>query len=120
MSYINKKGKVTSSRLMIIRQQVSDVLSYGQIITTITKAKESQRHVDKLITLAKKNTLASRRQAASILLPTTKYNRDELIKKLFDEYGKKYQSRNGGYTRVLKLGKRLGDNTEEAILQLVD
>lgn len=119
MSYINKTGKTTSWRLMVIRQQVSDVISYGRIITTITKAKETKRHVDKIITLAKKNTLASRRQAAKILLNTTLYKKDDLLKKLFNEVAKKYDSKNGGYTRVLKLGKRLGDNTEEAIIELV-
>ncbi len=119
MSYINKKGKTTSWRLMVIRQQVSDVIAYNQITTTLTKAKETRKHVEKIITLAKKNTLASRRQAASILLDTQVATKDELLKKLFDSVQKKYKDRNGGYTRILKLGNRLGDNVEEAILQLV-
>lgn len=119
MSYINKPGKTRAWRKMVIRQQVSDVLAYGRITTTVTKAKESQRHVDKIITLAKKNTLASRRQAASILLNTTKFTADDLLRKLFTEIGQKYKTRNGGYTRVLKLGARPGDATEEAILELV-
>ena len=66
MSFINKLGKTRAKRKMIVRQQVTDVLAYGQIITTHTKAKETQRHVDRIITLAKKNTLASRRSAAAI------------------------------------------------------
>ena len=119
MSFINKKGKTRSWRKMVTRQQVTDVIAYGQIITTLTKAKESQRHVDRIITLAKKNTLASRRQAAAILLDNKKFTKDELLKKLFNEVGSKYKDRNGGYTRVLKLGTRIGDNTEQAILQLV-
>lgn len=119
MSYINKKGKTTSWRLMVIRQQVSDVLAYGKIVTTVTKAKETKRHVDKIITLGKKGTLAARRQAASILINTTVASKDELVRKLFDEIAKKYKTRNGGYTRVLKLGKRQGDNTEEAVIELV-
>lgn len=119
MSYINKPGKTRAWRKMVIRQQVSDVLAYGKIVTTITKAKESQRHVDKIITLAKRNTLATRRKAASILLTTTKYTTDDLLKKLFTEIAQKYKTRNGGYTRVLKLGARPGDATEEAILELV-
>lgn len=119
MSYINKPGKTRSWRKMVNRQQVSDVIAYNQIITTHTKAKESQRHVDHLITLAKKNTLASRRAAAAILLDTKNLSKDELLKKLFNELGPKYQKRHGGYTRVLKLGRRQGDNTEEAIIQLV-
>lgn len=119
MSYINKEGKTTSWRQMVIRQQVSDVLAYGKVITTVTKAKETKRHVDKIITLGKKGTLAARRQAAAILLNTTVASKDDLVKKLFDEIAKKYKTRNGGYTRVLKLGTRRGDNTEEAILELV-
>lgn len=119
MSYINKPGKTRSWRKMIARQQVSDVLSYGAIVTTKTKAKESQRHVDHLITLAKKNTLASRRAAAAILIQTTKHTKDELLRKLFNELGTKYATRNGGYTRVVKLGVRPGDSTEEAVLELV-
>lgn len=119
MSYINKDGKTTAWRIRVIRQQVSDVLAYGQIKTTLTKAKETRRHVDKIITLSKKGTLAARRQAAAILLDTTKATRDELLKQLFDTLSKKYKDKNGGYTRVLKLGPRRGDNVEEAIIQLV-
>ncbi|MGL4947944.1 MAG: 50S ribosomal protein L17 [Mycoplasma sp.] len=119
MSFINKPGKTSAARKMIIRQQVTDVIAYGRIITTHTKAKESQKHVDKIITLAKKNTLASRRAAASIILNNSKISADDLLKKLFDEIGPKYKTRNGGYTRVLKLGARPGDATEEAILELV-
>ncbi len=119
MSYINKKGKTTAWRQMVIRQQVSDILAYEQITTTLAKAKETRKHVDKIITLAKKNTIASRRQAFAILLDTKNLSKDDLLKKLFNELGKKYKDRNGGYTRVLKLGKRLGDNTEKAIVSLV-
>lgn len=119
MSFQNKEGKTGAWRKMVIRQQVSDVLAYGKITTTLTKAKESQRHVDRMITLAKKDTLAARRKAASILLNTSKMTADEILKKLFSEYGPKYKTRQGGYTRVLKLGSRPGDNTEEAILELV-
>lgn len=119
MSFINKPGKTRAWRKMMTRQQVTDVIAYGKIVTTHPKAKETQRHVDRIITLAKKNTLASRRSAASILLDNQKFTKDELLKKLFNELGPKYQNRNGGYTRVLKLGQRRGDNTEEAIIELV-
>lgn len=91
----------------------------NEITTTLAKAKETKRHVDKIITLAKKNTLATRRAAASILLDTDLATKDELLKKLFDNLNKKYKDRQGGYTRILKLGPRRGDNVEEAILQLV-
>lgn len=119
MSYINKKGKTTSWRLMVIRQQVSDVIANNEIKTTLTKAKETRKHVEKVITLAKKDTLASRRAIASILLDTKISTKEELMKKLFNNLKNKYQERNGGYTRILKLGPRRGDNVEEAILQLV-
>ncbi|MCF0217545.1 MAG: 50S ribosomal protein L17 [Malacoplasma sp.] len=119
MSYINKDGKTSAWRKMVIRQQVSEVIANNQIVTTLTKAKETKRHVDKIITLAKKNTLASRRDAAAILLDTSISTKDQLLKKLFNDLQKKYKTRNGGYTRILKLGKRKGDNVEEAILQLV-
>lgn len=119
MSYINKKGKTTSWRLMVIRQQVSDVIANNEIKTTLSKAKETRKHVEKIITLAKKNTLASRRAAAAILLDTQMATKEELLKKLFDNLQNKYKTRNGGYTRILKLGPRRGDNVEEAILQLV-
>ncbi len=119
MSYQNKKGKTSAWKKMVRRQQISDVIAYGKITTTVTKAKETQRHVDRIITLAKKNTLASRRQAAAILLNNQKYDADALLKRLFEVVGPKYKDRHGGYTRVLKLGTRPGDSTEEAILELV-
>lgn len=119
MSFINKKGKTKAWRKIVTRQQVTDVIAYGKIITTHTKAKETQRHVDHIITLAKQNTLASRRQAAAILYNNQKYSKDELLKKLFNEIGPKYSNRHGGYTRVLKIGNRIGDNVEQSILQLV-
>ncbi|MDE6289373.1 MAG: 50S ribosomal protein L17 [Ureaplasma sp.] len=119
MSFINKPGKTRSWRAMVTRQQVSDVLAYGQIITTHTKAKETQRHVERLITRAKRDTVANRRIAAGILLDTKDFSKDDLVKKLFNEIAKKYEKRPGGYTRVLKLDERPGDNTVEAVLQLV-
>jgi large subunit ribosomal protein L17 len=103
---------------MVIRQQVSDVIAYGSIKTTVTKAKETQRHVDRVITLAKKNTLDANRRILSIIKDTKKSSAKDLIEKL-QTIAKKYVTRKGGYTRVLKLGKRPGDNTEVAILELV-
>ena len=118
MSFINKEGKTSAWRRMVIRQQVSDVIAYGNIKTTFTKAKETQRHVDRVITLAKKNTLDSNRKILSIIKDTKKATAKDLVKKL-QTIAKKYATRNGGYTRVLRLGKRPGDNTEVAILELV-
>lgn len=119
MSFINKPGKRSPWRKMVIRQQVSEVIAHGQIKTTMTKAKETKKHVDKMITLAKKNTLASKRKAAATLLKTSTMTQEQLLDKLFNNLAKKYVDRKGGYCRVLKLGTRAGDNSEEAIIQLV-
>ena len=119
MSYINKPGKTSAWRKMVMRQQVSDVLAYGRITTTVTKAKETQRHVDRLISLAKHDTLVNRRRALEILLNTQKYSAKELMHKLFSDIATEYATRNGGYTRVLKLDRRPGDNTQLAVLALV-
>ena len=118
MSFINKKGKTSSWRRMVIRQQVSDVIAYGQIQTTITKAKETQNHVDAIITLAKDNTLASDRKMRSIFLKTSTMDVDQLVKKAHT-IAKKYENRKGGYTRVVRIDERDGDNTTVAVLQLV-
>jgi large subunit ribosomal protein L17 len=103
---------------MVIRQQVSDLIAYGKIKTTFVKAKETQKHIDKIITLAKKNTLDAKRRILSVIKDTKDANREALMKKL-TELAKKYANRKGGYTRVLRLGKRPGDNTEVAIVELV-
>jgi large subunit ribosomal protein L17 len=88
-------------------------LNNGRIETTYTRAKETQKMVDRMITLGKTNTLHSRRQAAAyIYKPST-------VQKLFGEIAPQYEDRNGGYTRVLKLGPRRGDGSERAILELV-
>ncbi|AIV03487.1 50S ribosomal protein L17 [Candidatus Malacoplasma girerdii] len=118
MSFINKKGKTTAWRKMVIRQQVTDVIAYGKIITTITKAKETQKHVDKLITLAKNPTLFNIRRMHAIVLDNSKLTKDEVVKKAI-EIAKKYKDRKGGYTSVLRVDERLGDNTSTALLRLV-
>lgn len=119
MSYINKKGKTTAWRKMVIRQQVSDILAKGKITTTLTKAKETRKHVDRIITISKKQTLAARRDTLSIVLNSSGMTKEEIVANLFDKISKRYKDRNGGYTRVLKLGKRPSDRTEEAIIELV-
>lgn len=118
MSFVNKPGKTTTWRNRVIKQQISDVIAYDKIITTITKAKETKKHVDKAITLAKKGDLSSIRKLNAMLLDTKNMEKDKLISKL-KNLAMKYANRKGGYTRVLRLGTRLGDRTEEAILSLV-
>ena len=118
MSFINKPGKTTAWRNMVIRQQVSDVIAYGKIETTLTKSKDTQKHVDKIITLAKNPTLANQRKIRSIILPVRTMDTEALMKKLAT-IAKKNEKRNGGYTRVIRISERQGDNTQIAILQLV-
>lgn len=113
MSNLRKLGRRTDHRNAMLRNLVQSLLENGRIITSVTRAKEAQRQADKMITLAKKGDLHSRRQASAYIY------KDEVVKKLFDEYGPQYQERNGGYTRVLKMGPRRGDATEMAILELV-
>lgn len=113
MSNLRKLGRRTDHRTAMLRNLVQSVLENGRIKTTVTRAKEAQKMTDKMITLAKKGDLHSRRQALAYL-----YN-EETVEKLFSEYGPEYKDRNGGYTRVLKLGPRRGDASEMAILELV-
>ena len=99
---------------------VTDLILNGPIETTEAKAKESKSLADKMVTLGKKNTLASRRQAAELV----RFEKDEegnyAIQKLFNEIAPKFANRNGGYTRVLKLGPRRGDASEMAIVEFVE
>ncbi len=108
-----KLGRPTAHRKMMLRNIVTDLLREGRITTTVTRAKEARRDAEKMITLAKRGDLHARRQALSFILDET------TVKKLFDEIGPKYADRNGGYTRILKLGPRQGDNAEMAFLELV-
>lgn len=101
-------------RLALMRNQVRDLFKYGRITTTVAKAKELRRFADKMITLAKKGDLAARRRALAFI-------QDKLVvKKLFTELREKYLDRNGGYTRVIKLGVRRGDAAPLAIVELVE
>ena len=92
----------------------ASLIRHEQIVTTLAKAKDLRRVVDKYITLAKRGDLNSRRLAASRM-------RDEdMVKKLFDTLGPRYKARSGGYTRVLKAGYRYGDSAPVAVIELVD
>ena len=113
MANKRKLGRRTDHRSAMLRNQVTSLFDNGRIETTVTRAKETQKMAEKMITLGKTNTLHSRRQAANyIYKPST-------VQKLFDEIAPEYAERNGGYTRVLKLGSRRGDGSERAILELV-
>ncbi|NDD91060.1 50S ribosomal protein L17 [bacterium] len=110
-----KFGRNTSHRLAMFRNMANSVILQEQVVTTVQKAKEVRRVVDRLITLAKKGNAASRRLAFD-------RTRDaDVVKKLFDTLAKRYQTRAGGYTRVLKMAeRRWGDAAEMAVLELVD
>jgi large subunit ribosomal protein L17 len=108
-----KLGKPTDARMAMLRQLTTDLLSYGQIKTTVTRAKEVAPLAEKMISLAKQNDLAAYRQALSFL------TQEDVAKKLFDQIGPKYAERNGGYTRVVRTGFRRGDAAEVAIVELV-
>ncbi|EGV00352.1 50S ribosomal protein L17 [Mycoplasmopsis columbina SF7] len=109
----------TKWRKGVMRTLVSELLAHGRITTTLTRAKELRRHVEKMITKAKNPTLANRRLVAAFLRPTLVNEKDTLLKHLFDEIAPRYKERNGGYTRIYKLVSRRGDNTRMAIIELV-
>ena len=113
MSGNRKLGKPTDQRMAMMRAMVTYLLENGQIKTTVTRAKEVGPVAEKMITLAKKNNLATYRQALSFI------TKEDVAKKLFDEIGPKYATRDGGYTRIVKIGPRRGDAAEMAIIQLV-
>ncbi len=113
MAKNRKLGKPSDQRRAMLRAMTTYLLENGQIKTTYARAKEVAPVAEKMITLAKKNNLAAYRQALSYL------TKEDVAKKLFDEIGPKYADRNGGYTRVLKMGPRRGDAAEMAIIQLV-
>jgi large subunit ribosomal protein L17 len=97
----------------MLRQQVTDFLDKGRMETTVTRAKEIAPLAQKMITLGKKDTLAARRQAMTFL------TREDVMTKVFKELAPRYADRNGGYTRIMRIGARRGDAAEMAIIELV-
>ena len=108
-----KLGRPTAHRNAMLRNQVTDLLREGRITTTITRAKETRRMAEKMITLGKRGDLHARRQALAYI-----YDED-VVTELFDNIAPKYAERSGGYTRILKLGQRRGDTAEMVFLELV-
>ena len=113
MAKNRKLGRRSDQRRAMLRAMTTYLLENGQIKTTYARAKEVAPIAEKMVTLAKKNDLAAYRQALSYL------TKEDVANKLFHEIGPKYADRNGGYTRVLKMGPRRGDAAELAIIQLV-
>ena len=108
-----KLKRPAASRNALLRNLMTSVIEHERIVTTVPKAKAVRPLVDKMITLAKKDTLHARRQAAMELRTPA------AVKKLFDKLGTRFGQRNGGYTRITRLGPREGDGAEQALLELV-
>ena len=108
-----KLGRSSAHRKAMLRNLVTDLLREGRITTTITRAKETRRMAEKMITLGKRGDLHARRQALAYI-----YDED-VVTELFDNIAPKYAERSGGYTRILKLGQRRGDTAEMVFLELV-
>src|SRR5450432_3316089 len=108
-----KLKRPVDSRNALLRNLITSVIEHERIVTTITKAKATRPLVEKMITLAKEDTLHSRRQAAMVLRTPAS------VKKLFDTLGTRFGQREGGYTRITHLGPRKGDGAEQAMLELV-
>ena len=108
-----KLGRTSDQRKAMLRQLTTDLLENGKLETTFCRAKEVQPVVEKMITLGKKGGLASYRRALSYI------TKEDVAHKLFNDVAPKYADRNGGYTRVTRLGARRGDAAEMAVIELV-
>lgn len=108
-----KLGRDTAHRTAMLRGMVTFLLENGKIETTLTRAKEVRSLTEKMITLAKENNLHNKRMAMSFI------TKEDVVKKLFDEIAPKYAEKNGGYTRISKLGPRRGDAAEMAVIELI-
>ena len=113
MAVQRKLGRPTDQRIAMLRNLTTSLLENGKIETTDTRANEVRSTAEKMITLGKTNTLHTRRQAMSYI------TKEDVVKKLFDEIAPKYADRNGGYTRIIKIGPRRGDAAEMCIIELV-
>ena len=109
-----KLGRPTDQRKAMLRGMVTLLLENGQLVTTVTRAQELRSVADKMITLGKKNTLASRRAALAFI------TKESVVTKVFTEYASLYADRNGGYTQIFRMGQRRGDGAEIAIIKMVD
>ena len=111
---LRKLNRTSSHRLAMLRNMMNSLIAHEAIKTTVPKAKELRRAVEPMITLAKEPTLANKRLAFNRLR-----DRDSVVK-LFADLGPRYKARPGGYTRILKMGYRVGDNAPMALVELVD
>ncbi len=109
-----KLGRETRIRRSILAGLTKDVIMNGYVVTTETRAKEVRKFVDRMITYGKDGSLVARRKALAFL-----HNDNEVVSKVFNELAKTYETRNGGYTRIIKLKERRGDDALEVRLELV-
>jgi len=109
-----KLGRTTAHRQAMLRNMVTSLFEHERIVTTTPKAKEARKLADQMITLAKKGDLHARRQALAVI------RSKNVVAKLFSELRDEYMDRNGGYTRIIRTGKRVGDAASMAILELVN
>ena len=109
-----KLNRTSSHRLAMLKNLSNALIKHEQITTTLPKAKELKKFVEKIITLGKKGDLSSRRRCQS------NTNDQKMTEKIFNIFAKRYETRKGGYTRIIKLGNRFGDNAPMAVIELVD
>ena len=114
MAKNRKLGRTSDIRKSMLRSLATEVIVYGKVETTVTRAKEVRKFVDKMITYGKDGSLVSRRKALAFL-----HNDSEVVSKVFNELAKNYETRDGGYTRIIKLKERRGDDALEVKLELV-
>ena len=114
MSGKRKLGRATAHRIAMLRALVTFLLENGKIETTLSRAKEVRAMAEKMITIAKVDSLHHKRMVFAFV------TKKEVVRKLFEEIAQKYENRNGGYTRITKLGPRRGDGAEMAVIELVD
>ena len=108
-----KLGRETAHRKAMLRNLTTSLLENGRMVTTETRAKEVRCMAEKMITLGKKNTLHTKRQALAYI------TKEDVVFKLFNEIAPKYADRNGGYTRIIKMAPRRGDGASQAVIELV-
>ena len=120
MAGYRKLNRRSDQRKAMLRDLVTQLIIHERITTTETKAKELKRLADKMVTLGKKNTLASRRQAAQLVRFLDAGDNKNAVQKLFDDIAPRFKEREGGYTRVYKMGPRRGDATPMAIIEFVE
>ena len=111
---IKKLGRDREHRLALLRNQVISLFTHGKIVTTLSKAKETRRYAERMITLGKRGDLSARRLARQFLV------RKDITNKLFEEIAPLFKDRNGGYTRIYRLPPRKGDDARMALLELVE